>query len=342
MSRCQGLMFLIAILVVGCPGPHSGSRGDLPLLTLVEDTEWPGSRIALYDGVHVTEGPSNSILVSDVGNNVVFWISRGGELLQEIGRSGYGPGEFSHPSESFYDDDLKKLWIADRSQGRLTTYCLKEGTFRLESTISSQSIWGGRYSSGLVVTHDSTLVIGARSTSRAAYVIDLVSGEPIGSFGDWPLPEDKTSTRDLCMWSVLAPMDSSRIALAWLFQPRLDIWNARGENLQTRILDFPEIEDIQARSKRTGQNHLLAFTAGISGGKGIGEICYHVWLEDLKQAVFYVISAVDLEPKCRLKAEVEAPLGPQSILLANESDGTRVLYIVDVYSGSVRRFVSEP
>ena len=123
--------------VQGCAREQDPGKGDeaTAIVHTVENPKFAGDLFSLEvdltlgidDGEPVWQifgrmiffelGPEGRIYLMDMTDNIIYIVSREGDLLGQFGGQGSGPGEFIMPTNIYWIQDGSEVWIND---GRLT------------------------------------------------------------------------------------------------------------------------------------------------------------------------------------------------------------------------------
>ncbi len=190
--------------------------------------------------------PPGQLVVSDSERSRVIRFDTSGELIEIIGRSGEGPGEFGEPWDLAYDEATSTLWVGDRGTWRMSL-----SYFHLSAT-SSEFI--DRISARQFrIQSNATLTL---TESDAFWIVDpfqwrtdlkrihhvRIDGTLIAHFGEIYRPEgmgDGSVGRSNEGLLEIAGRDS--LVFLWESRPLLEVWSTQGELLLEKPVDLPEV-----------------------------------------------------------------------------------------------------
>ncbi|MGY5876999.1 MAG: hypothetical protein RTU30_14710 [Candidatus Thorarchaeota archaeon] len=183
-------------------------------------------------------GEAGELFIADEQNTRVIHITIDGELLQVIGRSGDGPGEFRAPNELAYNPNTKMLWVLQRA-GLITLFERTSTGFQFKSNhrdyrfagadlelASEQTFW----------TKAPYTAQGVRRPEDASLIIKLdLSGRIEQSVGEYWLSWDREMGNVFrANRGILVALGMGGVAHVWEYRPRIDVWDRDGELLKHR------------------------------------------------------------------------------------------------------------
>ncbi|MDR1370161.1 MAG: 6-bladed beta-propeller [Dysgonamonadaceae bacterium] len=105
-------------------------------ITVLETTQE-----ALLGSVDKIEVHDGIILVLDSKiSNGVFTFNRSGKFLNQIGRTGGGPGEYVHPSDFTVDHANHIIYVLDRKTHKINSYTFPDGEYKNSIKIENRDI----------------------------------------------------------------------------------------------------------------------------------------------------------------------------------------------------------
>lgn len=206
-----------------------------PHSTNLEDWQYLGWGIPA-----MIAGEAGELFIADEQNTRVIHITSAGELLQVIGRSGDGPGEFRAPDELAYNPNTKMLWVLQKRAGLITLFEQTATGFQYKSNHRNYRF----FFVDLELDGERTLWTklhyqdqGVRRPEDASLIIKLdLSGRIIQSVGEYWLSWDREIGDNVIRANegIVVTLGMGRIAHVWWYRPRIDIWNSDGELLNHR------------------------------------------------------------------------------------------------------------
>lgn len=108
--------------------------------------------------------PKDYVVVTDHGNNKIYWLNHEGRIVRKIGESGDDPGEFNEPGDLYINKD-GIIYVADTGNDRIQVFN-KKGSFLYEFGRSGDE--NGEFSSpqGVYVSGNGHIYIADTGNNR--------------------------------------------------------------------------------------------------------------------------------------------------------------------------------
>ncbi len=195
--------------------------------------------------------PPGELLISDGERSQVLRLRTTGELIEVIGRSGQGPGEFGEPWDLAYDRTTATLWIGDRGTGRMSVsrFRLAPGSSEFIDRIQAQQFRIQSTASLTVIDSETFWIIDPfqwRNDLKRIHRVDT-DGNLVAHFGEIYQPEgERPGGIGRRNEGLLEAVGRDTLVFLWESRPLLEIWTTRGERLLEKTLELPEIDSVIA------------------------------------------------------------------------------------------------
>ena len=200
----------------------------------------------LGDPTDILLGPYNDLFISDGDQAKVLRCTTDGELIEVIGRSGEGPGEFRECWDLGYCPADTMLWIVDRSNviGHISSVKLQSSSSLFYDRCTAPNIWL-KTTPNLVVENPHAFWVHDRSNRADDRILKINdSGEIILSFGDPYNQPDATTDNSASSVGFPELIDNNKIFYVYSSLPVMELWTDSGELLKQKEFDLPEIRSI--------------------------------------------------------------------------------------------------
>lgn len=224
-------IFFIYCHFVNCSGNNSDAVIEIPTVVYAPDTlvsiEYTFINEGLNQPAVVKQNPlTNEIVVSDFGNNCLYFFNEDGLFIRKVGRMGQGPGDFFGPRPFEFDKD-GRIYVYEDFNRRLSILS-KEGKF-----INSFRIINPNYSrfSTFWVTDKKEILV---NLENSGYFITVFNekGEVMRNIG--PVPEDLKNPwlSDFAESFVFSDEENNFYAFA-RFLGIINVYNETGDLIRT-------------------------------------------------------------------------------------------------------------
>lgn len=231
-------LFAIPSTAFSLQAPEADTLGIEYLWDSVLPEEWQ----ALGRGAgRLITGEPGELFIADRANSRILLVDLEGELLQEIGRSGAGPGEFREPGAISYDRDKKVLWVLDSSLQRCSKFVCKNHRYVYEYSFQMRHAAGPSKPYFAYAAGGGFWLRHARvRAADGEYRIRLYDehGELVREMGPAEEPEPPWRANYWNRGSVVA-LQGGRVAYVWYSQPLIEVWDRDGELIIERFLRGP-------------------------------------------------------------------------------------------------------
>lgn len=291
--RIRTLRFLSLVFVLGelTLPTHTTSAQDVVTLSIeyLWDIDQPEEWQALSSNPGgLVWGETGELFIADTRSARILLVDTDGNLIQEIGRSGEGPGEFREPRAIAYDHNSQTLWVADWILSRCSKFVRREGRYEFED------------SNRIGIVSNAPAPIFAVDEGGNLWLMNSVRGTG-GEFRIRNLGPDGRLIREIApaqeapspwrpnTWnrgSVLA-LRGNRIAYIWHSQPLVEIWNKDGQLVLDRLLGGPTF-DMPSLIKRPNGEVWFPASFSVIAYDRINDVIFVSGREQERRGVLFV------------------------------------------------------
>ena len=214
----------------------------------------------LYDPRGITVSPLGDIVVADTRNTRVVRFSPEAELVEIIGRSGAGPGEFYEPVEVCFEPDSDILWVADCQNRRISRFQVSTDQSTLIDTFPCQQLMP---LSNVVIRDQTSYFISPLRSENRISLFDS-DGNIVRSYGNLFEPDRPQQPKALFNYGYIAVSHSNEIIFTGKFKPIFEKWSEEGELLYQCEFPFPEIDTSRRRDSHLPANSLHVFAEHVA------------------------------------------------------------------------------
>ena len=216
-----------------------------PTSTDLEDWQIVGRQPA-----DIIMGEEGELFISDSQNARIIRLTTEGELIEEIGGKGWGPGELQDPMDLSFDSTNQILWIAERGsrRGLISRFKASGEHYQFLDAIRSPAIQ--MFDQYKCLVHEGT---DAYWTSYFPYEGDLSNetriklygrdNELLKSFGRlWINEGEGFGSTWMNNGGFLLRVGLYKLAFIWMYKPEVEIWTTNGTLLVNQTLETREIQ----------------------------------------------------------------------------------------------------
>ncbi|MFC1545465.1 6-bladed beta-propeller [Gemmatimonadota bacterium] len=345
------ILFLVLITLTGSPRVLAQQQSEYhdiqtpiqlthtflwdPHSTDLEDWQYMGRGIPA-----MVAGETGELFIADEQNTRIIHITTEGELLQVIGRSGDGPGEFRFTDEIAYDQDNDMLWVLQNRAGLITLFERTSTGFQFKSNHRDYRFFFADLELDGERTFWTKLIYqeqGFRRPEDASLFIKLdLSGEIVQSVGEYWLSWDQEIGDNVIRANegILVTLDQGRVAYIWWYRPRIDIWDRDGELLNHREFTTGDVvkHDVHWVHPEYGDVYSpYFFDAMFSSSSGVLYVVFGVRDESRQEIFGLNPTTLSIEEWYQFQLPADIDLGLMRFVVGEE-DGLTTFWAMEMYT----------